>query len=205
MTRISKGISAAFSFIQAHCSVTQFYFYRIQNDLKILTERLSRINDSLARKAPLHLNNLWKSDHTLIDSHPSYYICAEDVNGLDAWMSVCDVCGKVAARNEYDQTIQETEAAYLKVTEENSFVYVGVGVNLLALCSIHWFNRWLADPGIFPDSAACTETRKCKHEQEEAGIFVSNTILNHTLYTKDCMGWIHLPWVNYGYTRLYIS
>ena len=44
---------------------------RIQNDLKILTERLSRINDSLARK--------------------------------------------VAARNEYDQTIQETEAAYLKV------------------------------------------------------------------------------------------
>merc|ERR1711871_790153 len=45
---------------------------KIQNDLKILTERLSRINDSLARK--------------------------------------------VAARNEYDQTIQETEAAYLKVS-----------------------------------------------------------------------------------------
>ena len=45
--------------------------FRIQNDLKILTERLSRINDSLARK--------------------------------------------VAARNEYDQSIQETEAAYLKV------------------------------------------------------------------------------------------
>merc|ERR1711865_1058658 len=44
---------------------------KIQNDLKILTERLSRINDSLARK--------------------------------------------VAARNEYDQSIQETEAAYLKV------------------------------------------------------------------------------------------
>jgi len=48
---------------------------RIQNDLKILTERLSRINDSLARK--------------------------------------------VAARNEYDQTIQETEAAYLKVRDEH--------------------------------------------------------------------------------------
>merc|ERR1711865_639813 len=48
---------------------------RIQNDLKILTERLSRINDSLARK--------------------------------------------VAARNEYDQSIQETEAAYLKILESS--------------------------------------------------------------------------------------
>merc|ERR1712205_130415 len=48
---------------------------KIQNDLKILTERLSRINDSLARK--------------------------------------------VAARNEYDQTIQETEAAYLKILESS--------------------------------------------------------------------------------------
>ena len=44
---------------------------RIQNDLKILTERLSRINDSLARH--------------------------------------------VAAQNEYDTSIQETEGAYLKV------------------------------------------------------------------------------------------
>merc|ERR1711865_458369 len=48
---------------------------KIQNDLKILTERLSRINDSLARK--------------------------------------------VAAHNEYDQSIQETEAAYLKILESS--------------------------------------------------------------------------------------
>merc|ERR1712166_699920 len=48
---------------------------KIQNDLRILTERLSRINDSLARK--------------------------------------------VAARNEYDQSIQETEAAYLKILESS--------------------------------------------------------------------------------------
>merc|ERR1711865_506772 len=48
---------------------------KIQKDLRILTERLSRINDSLARK--------------------------------------------VAARNEYDQSIQETEAAYLKILESS--------------------------------------------------------------------------------------
>ena len=44
---------------------------KIQNDLRILTERLARINDNLARK--------------------------------------------ISSRNEYDKTIQETEAAYAKV------------------------------------------------------------------------------------------
>ena len=44
---------------------------KIQNDLRILTERLSRLNDNLARK--------------------------------------------IASRNEYDKTIQETEGAYAKV------------------------------------------------------------------------------------------
>jgi hypothetical protein len=48
---------------------------KIQNDLRILTERLSRINDSLARK--------------------------------------------VASRNEYDKTIMETEAAYMKILESS--------------------------------------------------------------------------------------
>lgn len=45
---------------------------KIQNDLRILTERLARINDNLARK--------------------------------------------ISSRNEYDKTIQETEAAYSKVS-----------------------------------------------------------------------------------------
>ena len=45
---------------------------KIQNDLRILTERLARINDNLARK--------------------------------------------IASRNEYDKTIQETEAAYAKAS-----------------------------------------------------------------------------------------
>ena len=44
---------------------------KIQNDLRILTERLARINESLAKK--------------------------------------------IASRNEYDKTIAETEAAYMKV------------------------------------------------------------------------------------------
>lgn len=48
---------------------------KIQNDLRILTERLARINDNLARK--------------------------------------------VASRNEYDKTIQETEAAYAKIMESS--------------------------------------------------------------------------------------
>ena len=48
-----------------------FYSLQIQNDLAVLTKRLSHLNDSIARKT--------------------------------------------ASRNEYDKTIQETEAAYLKV------------------------------------------------------------------------------------------
>ena len=45
---------------------------KIQNDIRILTERLAKINESLAKK--------------------------------------------IASRNEYDKTIAETEAAYMKVS-----------------------------------------------------------------------------------------
>ena len=55
----------------AHCPPTPAVAAKIQNDLRILTERLARINDNLARK--------------------------------------------ISSRNEYDKTIQETEAAYAKV------------------------------------------------------------------------------------------
>mmetsp|Transcript_43107 Transcript_43107/g.97433 ORF Transcript_43107/g.97433 Transcript_43107/m.97433 type:complete len:112 (-) Transcript_43107:93-428(-) len=48
---------------------------KIQKDLSILTDRLSKINENLARK--------------------------------------------VQARNEYDKTIQETEAAYMKILESS--------------------------------------------------------------------------------------
>ena len=52
----------------------------VQTQLRELTEKLSRINDSLGRK--------------------------------------------VSARNEYDTTIQETEAAYLKVFASQSFATI---------------------------------------------------------------------------------
>jgi Sjoegren syndrome nuclear autoantigen 1 len=48
---------------------------KIQRDLSVLTERLSNINEALARK--------------------------------------------IQARNEYDRTIQETEAAYMKILESS--------------------------------------------------------------------------------------
>ena len=48
---------------------------QIQNDLAVLTKRLSHLNDSISRK--------------------------------------------VASRNEYDKTISETEAAYLKILESS--------------------------------------------------------------------------------------
>lgn len=46
---------------------------KLQNDIRVLTERLAKINDSLAKK--------------------------------------------LASRNEYDKTIAETEAAYMKILE----------------------------------------------------------------------------------------
>ena len=53
---------------------------KIQNDLRILTERLARINESLAKK--------------------------------------------IASRNEYDKTIAETEAAYMKVLQHQSNLWL---------------------------------------------------------------------------------
>ncbi len=48
---------------------------KIKNDIRILQERLTRVNESLTRK--------------------------------------------IAARNEYDKTVQETEAAYMKILESS--------------------------------------------------------------------------------------
>ena len=55
--------------------ITQKGYIHIQKDLSILTDRLSKINESLSRKNQ--------------------------------------------ARNEYDKTIQETEAAYMKILESS--------------------------------------------------------------------------------------
>ena len=60
---------------------------KIQNDLRILTERLARINESLAKK--------------------------------------------IASRNEYDKTISETEAAYMKV------MFQIIGIVQLKNCALY--------------------------------------------------------------------
>ena len=52
---------------------------KIQNDIRILTERLSKINEGLAKK--------------------------------------------ISTRNEYDKTISETEAAYMKVLSRHSVFF----------------------------------------------------------------------------------
>ena len=69
LTRLTHG-----SALLSRCWLCTFAA-KIQNDLRILTERLARINDNLARK--------------------------------------------ITSRNEYDKTIQETEAAYLKILESS--------------------------------------------------------------------------------------
>ena len=67
---------------------------KIQNDLRILTERLARVNESLAKK--------------------------------------------IAARTEYDRTIAETEAAYMKVSVEtdSGCLMDAPGLHLPAPCQL---------------------------------------------------------------------
>ena len=72
-----SGISSSLTTndLAHHCGFLLQEKAKIQKDLSILTDRLSKINEALARK--------------------------------------------VQARNEYDKTIQETEAAYMKILESS--------------------------------------------------------------------------------------
>ena len=121
---------------------------KIQKDLSILTDRLSQINESLARKAQ--------------------------------------------ARNEYDKTIQETEAAYMKVRKGPSgflffilflfyffllrlFQFICDRLRPISLPSTHLpfyhpslRNRLLLDFGVKSDSAACPQEGNCQPYQEKA-------------------------------------
>ena len=78
---------------------------KIQNDLRILTERLSRINESLARKVRA-------------GSRPLRIALSCSANGRGAEPREC-VMVQIASRNEYDKTIAETEAAYMKILESS--------------------------------------------------------------------------------------
>ena len=71
----AQGENSMFIREQVEISKDEEEKTKIQNDLAILTKRLSQLNDKLARE--------------------------------------------VASRNEYDKTIQETEAAYLKILESS--------------------------------------------------------------------------------------
>ena len=77
---------------------------KIQNDLRILTERLSRINESLARKVCAQTASL--RGHI-----PCEWSCGLTAVGL--------LLRQIASRNEYDKTIAETEAAYMKILESS--------------------------------------------------------------------------------------
>ena len=79
---------------------------KIQNDLRILTERLSRINESLARKVRA-------------GSRPLRIALPCSANGRGADHSRNVVMVQIASRNEYDKTIAETEAAYMKILESS--------------------------------------------------------------------------------------
>merc|ERR1711934_998120 len=95
---------------------------KIQNDLRILTERLARINDNLARK--------------------------------------------ITSRNEYDKTIQETEAAYSKVCQKSSVRYAGGPRRV-------WYPFRTSDHGEFPNPAPRAQARERQSHEEKAGLFVS--------------------------------
>jgi hypothetical protein len=119
---------------------------KIQKDLSILTDRLSKINESLARK--------------------------------------------VQARNEYDKTIQETEAAYMKVCSIPKRSHTDtlipyqtlphqtlphrtptVPVFPASMPNTHPC-RTLADLGEFADASPRPQARDCKPYQEEAVVFL---------------------------------
>ena len=117
---------------------------RIQNDLKILTERLSRINDSLARKVSLVL--------TLQETLPSAVLLA--MRRRSTTLIVPSRAVQVAARNEYDQTIQETEGAYLKVIRCAVVTFRLTHSSQLPHTSLF---RARADSGVIPDTVACAQ------------------------------------------------
>ena len=82
-------------------------------ELSLLTERLSRLNEDLARKMqgaskPTPTNPQGSLCHAQDDKCPRVMHSSSHI-AMTSTLSV------VAARNEFDQTIQETEAAYMKV------------------------------------------------------------------------------------------
>lgn len=71
---------------------------------------------------------------------------------------------KISARNEYDKTIQETEAAYMKV-------------RAMAVQKRGGHTIWCTDPRVFADVVACAEARDGEPQQAGSALSVDNTRL----------------------------
>jgi len=91
---------------------------KVQSDLTVLSKRLTTLNDSIARKVRTRETKLpftsarsigrtifcWKNARVAARRSPYHHPLHSS---------------QVAARNDYDKTIQETEAAYLKILESS--------------------------------------------------------------------------------------
>mmetsp|Transcript_13338 Transcript_13338/g.21167 ORF Transcript_13338/g.21167 Transcript_13338/m.21167 type:complete len:163 (+) Transcript_13338:817-1305(+) len=99
---------------------------KIQNDLRILTERCVHLcmcggHEQLCRE---RFEWFWLLMHGLVLSYiaqtkpqPRVYLHARCVCRLSRIND--SLARKVASRNEYDKTIMETEAAYMKILESS--------------------------------------------------------------------------------------
>ena len=112
----------------------QHHAAKIQNDLRILTERLARINDNLARK--------------------------------------------ISSRNEYDKTIQETEAAYAKVQRRPC------PTNLLRM-PLSTFAAF-SDHGELANSVARAQAGERQPHEEEAGVLLGELLLGGAAPRSRC-------------------
>ena len=113
---------------------------KIQKDLSILTDRLSKINEvGVSAHAPTpHTNKRHSLNEDFRCCTPKEYslitaFCVTTPSCVVV-MHFCPVprqalARKVQARNEYDKTIQETEAAYMKILESSQTLLHGGSFN----------------------------------------------------------------------------
>lgn len=89
---------------------------KIQQELAALTQRLSRINESLARKVCTALDSTSATPYTVVLSWIVIRL-SELTNMLHPCCSHCLM--QIDTKTEYDKVILETEAAYLKILESS--------------------------------------------------------------------------------------
>ena len=85
---------------------------KIQKELTVLTERLSRLNEDLARKMQVRWGPRGRGGWTLLRGRAP-------IPSPSAFLTPPRNPQIGQARLEFDQTIQETEAAYMKILESS--------------------------------------------------------------------------------------